>query len=94
MRPPSRLPLAPLRLLLRCRLYQPADGVNLGCSPSDYPTEQYIACNKAHYIVRDEDEVLVPAECRSGVVSGAARRAAGAGALVALAAAVVAVAWW
>ena len=25
------------------RVYQPADALNLGCSPPDYPTQQYLA---------------------------------------------------
>lgn len=54
--------------LLLCRVWQQPDQLNLGCSPPEFPTEQWIACNKQNYIVNDKDEVLIKAKCESAAV--------------------------
>lgn len=45
------------------RVYQEPDAVNLGCSPPDYPTAQYLACNRDTYVMTKEDDVLIPDVC-------------------------------
>lgn len=45
------------------RVYQDAEAVNVGCSPPDYPTAQYLACNRDTYIMTKEDDVLIPDVC-------------------------------
>ncbi|KAL4448085.1 hypothetical protein ABPG75_005304 [Micractinium tetrahymenae] len=45
------------------RLYQAPDAINLGCSPPEYPTAQYIACKRDTYVIKEEDQVLVPNAC-------------------------------
>ena len=75
------------------RVYQRADKLNVGCSPPDYPTEQWIACHKDRYMTSAEDEILVTARCKSGAAAaaggGAARWAAVAAAGAAVAAALL-----
>ncbi|PRW60711.1 glycoside hydrolase family 16 [Chlorella sorokiniana] len=46
------------------RLYQDPAAINVGCSPPDMPTEQYIACNRDTYVVTAADQVLVPQACQ------------------------------
>ncbi|KAI3431296.1 hypothetical protein D9Q98_004355 [Chlorella vulgaris] len=45
------------------RVYQNASAVNLGCSPPDFPTAQYLACNRDKYLLTEEDQSLVQGAC-------------------------------
>ncbi|GMH39393.1 hypothetical protein BSKO_07291 [Bryopsis sp. KO-2023] len=46
------------------RLYQEPGKYNLGCSPPEYPTSQWIACHPQHYILGDKDHLLIGDKCR------------------------------
>ncbi|KAK9814665.1 hypothetical protein WJX72_009478 [[Myrmecia] bisecta] len=41
------------------RVYQDPANLRLGCSPPDFPTAQYIACNQKQYILNPEDASLI-----------------------------------
>ena len=59
-----------------CRVYQRPDAINVGCSPPDFPTAQYIACNRHKFVMSEEEEgMLVREQCSSNVVGAAAGRA-------------------
>lgn len=45
------------------RVYQDPAAINLGCSPSECPTAQWIACNRDWYVNTAADQVLVPDVC-------------------------------
>lgn len=45
------------------RVYQEKESINVGCSPKDYPTEQYIACKHDTYVHTLEDHARIPAVC-------------------------------
>ncbi|KAL6779305.1 hypothetical protein ACKKBG_A11795 [Auxenochlorella protothecoides x Auxenochlorella symbiontica] len=51
------------------RLYQDPTAINVGCSPTAYPTQQYLACNKDLYIVLKEDRGRIPGGCTSGALA-------------------------
>ncbi|EFN59204.1 hypothetical protein CHLNCDRAFT_138137 [Chlorella variabilis] len=58
------------------RVYQRPDAINVGCSPPDFPTAQYIACNRHKFVMSEEEEgMLVREQCSSNVVGAAAGRA-------------------
>ncbi|PSC67615.1 glycoside hydrolase family 16 [Micractinium conductrix] len=45
------------------RVYQDPANVSVSCSPPDFPTEQYIACNRDLYLLTQEEQALVNATC-------------------------------
>ncbi|KAL4425109.1 hypothetical protein ABPG77_008214 [Micractinium sp. CCAP 211/92] len=45
------------------RVYQDPEAINLGCSPPDYPTAQWIACNRDVYANTEADQALIPDAC-------------------------------
>jgi hypothetical protein len=63
-------------LLLRRRVYQPADQINVGCSPPEFPTAQYVACNRKKFIVSEEEEGMLITDVCGTPVSNAAATAA------------------
>ncbi|KAL4437123.1 hypothetical protein ABPG75_004262 [Micractinium tetrahymenae] len=46
------------------RVYQDPAQINVGCSPADHPTEQYLACNRDKYLLTAEDAVLINGTCQ------------------------------
>ncbi|KAL4440630.1 hypothetical protein ABPG75_003631 [Micractinium tetrahymenae] len=46
------------------RVYQNPENVSTTCNPPDHPTEQYIACNRDLYLIREEEQALVTATCQ------------------------------
>lgn len=54
-------------------MYQRPDAINVGCSPPGFPTAQFIACNRDRYLIRDEEDFLVPERCASGISLSGAR---------------------
>lgn len=51
------------------RVYQKPDSYNVGCSPPDYPTEQYISCYWWKYRIQNAnqngDQLLIPSKCNA-----------------------------
>lgn len=45
------------------RVYQPPAALNVDCSPPDYPTKQYIACNRDVFLLSEEEQELVEGPC-------------------------------
>ncbi|KAL4424790.1 hypothetical protein ABPG77_000830 [Micractinium sp. CCAP 211/92] len=45
------------------RVYQNPAKLNIGCSPADHPTEQYLACNRDKYLLTAEDAALINGTC-------------------------------
>ncbi|KAI3433376.1 hypothetical protein D9Q98_003193 [Chlorella vulgaris] len=58
------------------RVYQPVDQINVGCSPPEFPTAQYVACNRKKFIVSEEEEGMLITDVCGTPVSNAAATAA------------------
>ena len=54
------LPLPASMLVDWVRVWQRPTAVDVGCSPPDAPTAQYIACNREKFVLSPGDELLVP----------------------------------
>ncbi|KAK9814320.1 hypothetical protein WJX72_004030 [[Myrmecia] bisecta] len=61
------------------RVYQDPANLRLGCSPPDFPTAQYIACNQKQYILNPEDASLITEKCLAAPAAAAAKQVATAG---------------
>jgi hypothetical protein len=52
------------------RVYQRPDQISnnsLGCSPPNYPTAQWISCNRNNYMTNPDDSVLFTTPCSAGL---------------------------
>jgi beta-glucanase (GH16 family) len=54
----ENLPFPSYMMIDYLRVYQRPDQVNVGCNPPDYPTAQWIACNKKDFMTNPDDEIL------------------------------------
>ena len=54
----ENLPFPSYMMIDNVRVYQRPDQVNVGCNPPDYPTAQWIACNKKDFMTNPDDEIL------------------------------------
>lgn len=64
----ENLPFPSTMEIENIRVYQRPNKVNVGCNPPDYPTEQWIACNKEKYMTSKDDEILM-GTCESSAFS-------------------------
>ena len=58
------------------RVYQRPDQMNVGCSPPDMPTAQWINCNKEKYMTNSKDDILF-GPCTSGALMAQIQRMVG-----------------
>lgn len=58
-----KLPLPARMEVDYVRVYQPRDAINVGCSPPDFPTRDYIACNVDKYKLTTWDDYVQAGQC-------------------------------